>query len=334
MQNNKKTNFALSNLITETMKTRVFVLALISALIMVQGCTKQKVIVPTTGAKVDLTLTIDSPSPATKTTIIRHTEDGKDYFYNRWTANDRMGIYMDNWANGDKPALEMTNTSSSEEKGLFEGLIPQVLDGSHCLYAFYPTWLFEGVQDGHRINMEIPDSQYPGVDTFDPKADIVMGKEYDIVVKTDQPHMTISNMSFSRILATVQVAVYNKATSVDLSKEKIHSISIETFMPGAALTGTIQWNFDNQTITVIDGSSEVEADLTTPVGIDTDEGIFLVVNPVTLAAGSKLVCEIETDKYEITKSTASLPMEVSFKSGKISLLKINITDSDCTFGIK
>lgn len=296
----------------------------------ITSCTapKKDDIVPSTGAKVDLTLKITSVSPSTKTYIKEHTgEDGKSTFGLNWSKGDRLGLFLDSWESGGKPALEMANTAEDGENASFQGLLKDILDGSHTLYTFAPASALNGTEDQNELNFAIPSEQHVPGESFDPAADIVVGKGYNIVVKADNPVAEINNIRFSRILATVMVSVSNKGT-VKLDGESIRKITLTSKMPGAALSGTIQWDYESESISVISADNSVSAELEKTIPLDGTASAYILLNPITLSKGSSLVATLETQKHRITKTIASLPQDLNFPGNNISALKLSITDAD------
>lgn len=295
----------------------------------ITSCTapKKDDIVPSTGAKVDLTLKITSVSPSTKTYIKEHTgEDGKSTFGLNWSKGDRLGLFLDSWESGGKPALEMANTAEDGENASFQGLLKDILDGSHTLYTYAPASALSGTEQGKLI-FEIKPEQFTGGGSFDPSVDIVVGKGYKIVVKADTPVAEINNIRFSRLLATVMVSVSNKGTT-KLDGESIRKITLTSKMPGAALSGTIQWDYESESISVISADNSVSAELEKTIPLDGTASAYILLNPITLSKGSSLVATLETQKHRITKTIASLPQDLNFPGNNISALKLSITDAD------
>ena len=296
----------------------------------ITSCTapKKDDIVPSTGAKVDLTLKITSVSPSTKTSIEEHTgEDGKSTFGLNWSKGDRLGLFLDTWESGGKPALEMANTAEDGENASFQGLLKDILDGSHTLYTYFPASALKGTEGQSKLNFAIPSEQHVSGGSFDPAADIVVGKGYNIVVKADNPVAEINNIRFSRILATVMVSVSNKGTT-KLDGESIRKITLTSKMPGAALSGTIQWGYESESISVISADNSVSAELEKTIPLDGTASAYILLNPITLSKGSSLVATLETQKHRITKTIASLPQDLNFPGNNISALKLSVTDAD------
>ena len=285
------------------------------------SCEKREAWVSSTGAKVDLTLSLVTHSPSTKTTF---EVEGSDT-YVRWTASDKLNVLFDSWKDGAAPILSMPNSSSSTGTGKFEGMALGIPDGSHMVYAFASDSGYELKADT-KIQFNILDTQAPGRNTFDPAADIVVNRRYHLVVKADEDHAIIDDMSFNRIPSTVMVSVYNK-TDKDLSGERISKITLESNAQGLALTGAFIYDFEKGNLKIVSAIPKVTATLSTPLEIGSGDKAYILIAPVTLPEGSTFKVVMETEHYRISK-TVSLPEDMPFSADKVSSLTLNLQDSD------
>ena len=285
------------------------------------SCEKKEGWVSSTGAKVDLTLSFVSHSPSTKTTF--EVEGSGTYV--RWTASDKLNVMFDCWKDGDAPLLSMPNSSSSTETGKFEAMALGIPDGSHIVYAFASNSGYE-LKAHTKIRFNILDAQSPGRETFDPAADIVVNRRYHLVVKADEDHATIDDMSFNRIPSTVMVSVFNKSAK-DLSGETIRKITLESNAQDLALTGSVIYDFEKETLSIVSAIPKVTATLSSPLEIGSGDKTYILIAPVTLPEGSTFKAAMETEHYRITK-TVILPEDMPFNADKVSSLTLNLQDSD------
>lgn len=289
--------------------------------VILTSCGNKEEWIPSTGEKVDLTLSIVSYSPSTKTTL---EDDGSNTFV-RWTASDKLHVIFDSWEDGNAPLFSMSNSSSNTETGKFEGMVRGIPDGSHNVYAFASNSGFVLKAD-RKILLNVPDIQAPVNGAFDPAADIVASHRYHLVVKADEDHVQINDMRFYRLLSTVMVSATNK-TSKDLSGERIKKITLESDAPGIALAGSILYDFDAESSSTVSAISIITATLSSPLEIGSEDKAYLLFAPVTLPKGSTLVATLETEHYRIIK-TVSLPQDMPFNANKMSSLSLNLKDSD------
>ncbi|MBR4735303.1 MAG: hypothetical protein IK052_04345 [Bacteroidales bacterium] len=285
------------------------------------SCGKKEEWVPTTGAKVDLTLSIVSSTPSTKTAF--EAEDGGTFV--RWTAEDKLNVMFDSWNNGDSPLYIMSNSSTGTGSGNFQGMARDIEDGSHNVYAFATNGGFE-LKAPQKVLFNVKDAQNPGKETFDPDADIVTNRCYHLVVKAGIDNATITDMRFHRLLSTVMVGAANK-TSKDLSGETIRKITLESKAQDIALTGSVLYDFESDSFGTESANPKVTANLSSPIAFGAEEKACILIAPVTLPKGSTLVATFETQHYRITK-TVSLPQDMPFHSDKSSNLSLNLQDTD------
>lgn len=166
--------------------------------------------VPTTGANVDIALSEITASPVTKTMLEKESgSDGKLLLYARWVADDRLSVFIDDWDDAKRPDLEMENESGITGTAVFSGVIEDILDGSHKLYAFC-SQSYIGPKSGHKLDFEVPEQQNSGEGVYDQETDIVVNNPYYIVFKADDSEAIIRDMAFTRPLATVFIRVNNK----------------------------------------------------------------------------------------------------------------------------
>lgn len=300
------------------MNSKTIISALFTAAALV-SCEKKDQWVPTSGEKVDLSVSIVSSAPTTKTAL----ESTDSYTYAFWTSSDILNVMFDNWEDGATPLLSLQNTSTSGT-GEFKGMARGVPDGSHYLYAFATNSGFEA-KSPRKVLFNVPEIQAVGHGTFDPHADIVASRRYQILVKADNNHVTINDMPFYRLLSTITVSVGNK-TSDDFSGEKIKTITLESKAQGIALTGSILYDFDSESASTVSAIPKVTANLTSPLAIGNGDKVFILIAPVTLPKGSILIATFETEHYSICK-TITLPQDMPFSPDKLSTLTLNI-DSD------
>lgn len=282
--------------------------------------------VATTGAKLDIALCVVTASPVTKTALVQETGGDRElHLHARWTADDRLGVFIDDWDEATRPELEMDNDSEVTGPASFSGVIKDILDGSHKLYAFCSKSHI-GPKGGHKLDFEVPEQQNSGEGIYDQDADTVVNDPYYIVFKPDDSEATIRDMVFTRPLATVAVQVKNN-TSTDLSAEKIHKITIES-SADIALSGTVQWDYESGSLNILDGKKRVTANLAPPLAIDGVSNAYLLLPPVTLPEGSSLVVTLETEHYKIVKTASGIPAGYIFSGNRLSALLVNLNEAD------
>ena len=299
---------------------RTILSALMIATVALTGCSKNKWW-PSTGAKVELTLTIVSSSPATKTFI----EEKDGHVYARWSTTDKLKVYFDGWQDGEKPLYDMSNTSEDKGNALFQGLAKDVLDGSHNILAISANG-FKEVKAERKVLFELDALQKLELKTVDPMADIVVNRPYQQLVNSTDNSIAINDMRFHRLLSTIKTGVINN-TSKNLSGEKVNTMKLESKASGVTFSGSFIWDFDSESVSIQQGSPVLDAVFSSPLGIDSEDYALLLSLPTTIPSGSTLVATFITDNYRITK-TIQTPQELNLVSNKVVSLTFKLNDSD------
>ncbi len=264
--------------------------------------------------------TIKAKALETKTYI--DYDSGTKTYTPKWKNGNQIGVFFDVWSKDDPISATFNNTAADGEDAVFSGT-GTVKATEQTIYAFYPasSWV-STYSDG--IGMNIPDVQRPTETSFDETADLIVNKPYPITI--DNASVTIDDMQFARILATLKVVVKDGTASSVLASDKISSITLGSDMTSAALTGRIAWKYESETSEMKVSKASVTADLSAnPIAVGNP--IYLLVNPITLTKDSKLNITISTDKHEITKEV-TLPKDMEFLQGGVAVVNITIKDTD------
>lgn len=133
------------------------------------------------------------------------------------------------------------------------------------------------------------------------------------------------------MFSVVKVALNGPAT---LNGEKVQKFSLTapegTVLAGRAAidlsTATIkQWNIENNAVTAIYETDE-------PVfggAAGLENVVWLVVNPVTIASGAKVVLAGETADYTFSKEV-TLSKDLVFPQSKLAVINLTLAEENCT----
>ena len=259
-------------------------------------------------------MTIRAQAPETKTFI---DQTGAKTYQPGWNLGDQLAVFFD--AIDDNIDAVLDNYGDTGKAAEFRGNVT-IENGEHTVYAFYPkTAVFEKGSTDKKVELQVASIQRPLANTFDPDADIAVGKALGINVASKT--VEIDNMVFARPLSTVKVTVTNSNAGVDNS-EKINAIVISA--EGSNLTGTLSWDFESNEAAVATGNSSVTAMLTANP-LDFGTSFFLLVNPTTVKASDTkpLTITIYTDAHKITKTITSLAKDLVFPLAGIAELRIS-----------
>lgn len=257
--------------------------------------------------------------------------------------NNLDGTYTPIWSKGDELAMFVgtidENTkkttgvlSNINEKGKtakFDGTITGV-SAEGTFKSFAPATSFEkGYADG-TIGINLASTQKPSSLTIDEACDILVAKEAAYLADAEG-NVAVNGLYFKRMFSIVKIALNGPAT---LNGEKVQKFSL-TAPEGTVLTGraaidlstaTIkQWNIENNAVTAI-----YEADAPVFGGAAGLENVvWLVVNPVTIASGEKVVLAGETAGYTFSKEV-TLPKDLVFPQSQLAVINLTLDEANFT----
>ncbi len=190
--------------------------------------------------------------------------------------------------------------------------------------------------------------QYPTQTSFDPGADILVGKAQFSVNQISD----VNNVTFKRLFAPVKLIIYDNKNA--LNGEKIHAVSFSLSQAPtntAALVGLTYFSFSDNfdSISILfggDANKDVSgnslnngnknyANSVTALNANgiQKEGdtytIWYMMNPLTIASGTKLTLTVTSDTKTITR-TATIPDGNSIVKDKINKIKFDISGDGYT----
>ncbi len=296
----------------------------IAALAVVASCAKVAEVETNVEPKEENNLvhmTILAQAPETKTFI---DQTGAKTYQPGWNLGDQLAVFFD--AVKDNKDAVLDNYGDTGKAAEFMGDV-NIAKTDHTVYAFYPTTaVFEKGSTDKKVELQVASIQRPLANTFDPDADIAVGKALDINVSSET--VVIDNMVFARPLSTVKVTINNANAGVE-DDETIQGIVI--YAEDSKLTGTLEWDFENEEAQVLAGESSVSAMLKDNP-IDFGTSFFLLVNKtsITPSAEKPLIITIFTNAHTITKTITSLGKDLVFPLGGISELNISTSGATVT----
>ena len=301
------------------MKKIAYILSAIAAVATIGACQPKELAEPVPGARL-VPLTITAEQGSTRTHIEATSEGWQPY----WNEQDSIFVTL---STDLGKAFTFINTTGAGTTGSFSGSI-EAEDGDLTIYAFLPK------KDGRAEEIfkfiTGPEQEIPDLTTFDPARDLLVSDALNVTV-ADGKAVTENKLHFNRVLAIAKVVVADATTGSKLSGKKIQSVKLTA--SGGILSGRVRVNI---TTGAIDGWENNESfnyvtanysgsDWTA----DGSNGVFILVNPVTLASGSTLTLEVETDDDDLLVSrSVSLSSPVQFKTGEIPTLKFSFADAD------
>lgn len=254
------------------------------------------------GNKTILTIKATNPeSVATKTTMSGTTPS--------WLAGDMITVIYKNKSNAVATA-ESTPLGSNSSSASFEA---ELVDANTSIngYAVYPA--NDLAQTLSEAKITIAAEQHPTGTAFDGTSDIMVSEAFT-------PAGTVSTR-FARLGAILRIKINNTT----LNSEKLVSLSVT----GANnLVGDASVRLSDATLTGLSNGIATVTATYAPANqftIGSDNYVYLIVYPQTLASGSTLKIWGQTENHTFTKSIV-LDKNIHLNPGHIIPLTINDTD--------
>ena len=261
-------------------------------------------------------ITVTAGMPDTRTSI---EYDGTAWIPS-WNTGDMLAVMVDDAY--DKP-YGLRNTAENGRTATFSGTLENVTDGEHVLTAWCPKDLKAGRADTKMKYVLATEQTLPSLTSFDPAMDLLVGLPETFTVADG--HANVDGMRFRRVFTVVKVTLKDESTLLAGKKVSRVALTAASTLAGKAnveiTTGEIdRWE---------DPSTTVAGNYAAGFAIDGVNSVYLLVNPVTLAAGSALTLDVTTDDSDLLVSkTVTLPAQVVFAENKVTTLNFTLTDDN------
>ena len=247
----------------------------------------------------------------------------------KWSKGDELAIFVGTIGDKTKPTGVLKNTNATDTKASFGGVVSGIsLEGT--FKSFAPASAFAKSYNSENVGITLAESQNPSRLTIDEACDILVAKEAGYTADATGK-VVVNGLYFKRMFSVVKIALNGPAS---LNGEKVQKFSL-TAPEGTILTGraainlstaTIdKWNIKNNTVTA------TYAESAPAFGDDTRSGnvVWLVVNPVTIASGAKVVLAGETAGYTFSKEV-TLPKDLVFPQSQLAVINLTLDETNCT----
>ena len=223
-----------------------------------------------------------------------------------WSKGDAVGVYVD-----ESKHYKFTNDA---EEATLTTSFTGTTAVANTLFVYYPYTVNGVAEKGAKV--DLPANQEPTATSFDGKADIMLAKP----ITLDEEGKQISDLEFARLGAIVKIVLKDNTSS--LAGQHVSSL---TMTAANNLTGRVYVDVVNQELGELyyGGSKSVTATYAEPLAIDGTNGVYVIVYPQTLAAGSTLSFEASTEGYAISKSI-ELGQDIVLESGKVTTLNVSL----------
>ena len=308
------------------------------------SCNKKEIVDPNDGLqKVNFTLSGKIDPSLTRTYI----EESGDTYLAHWSSesDEHIGLFFDDVVK-DLESVTFDALDISNDIATFYGSAEVTL-GEHTIHPFYPASAFNKTynpgqnESQGKIGLTLNRVQYPVLGSFDPAADILIGKDQDITVN-DADEVMVENIVFTRPMAVLRLHLVAKNNQAKAYGESVTSVEMEVLgqTSNFALTGNLAYTPDNDAISWNTNNASVKAVFDSEHGnvgnasIDTDadlNSVYLVVNPAMISSGT-IKFTIETDDYSginaISRTVTVPEGGMEFLAGKVNEINLTIRDKD------
>ncbi len=247
----------------------------------------------------------------------------------RLTGDELMSLYYYNGERYNASNNDYIKASPTGDPGQYSFTIPAAAEGFTHWYGVMPysKQLNSFNSTGTAVRLHLGPVQFPGANTFDPMADYLVAQPFDVSGTTGADEAVIN--SFKRLFAPLCLAI----TGLE-SGDKIYTATLKLSQEPTGTSALCGYMFlamdDTYAGTYVNGvnaeSNAISAEYADGLAaVDGRWPIWLMVNPITLTAGSgeTLTLSVSTAEKTYTR-TVELPKEVSISNEKLSQIKINI----------
>lgn len=254
-----------------------------------------------------------------------------------WSTGDKIGVIT----NGNTANAEFSSALSGDRKTASFSGTTSLIEGDNTIYAYYPYSTIYATGTKSQMRVVLPTIQHPSLTSFDPAADVLVGKPYIKHVEPDETNITIDNFQFKRLMAVVKIVFKNTGSNLPASDkvEKVTMLAGSEMAQGAAadpaLTGGVNINLEEGSFTMSDASAgNTRKNYVVGLYSSSDNfsidaagtnAAYLLVNPSTLASGSELTFEVITSTKKIIK-TITLSTDITLERGNINEIRVNINN--------
>ena len=314
----------------------VIAFATISSCNKVEEIEKEEVIEENDGLKtVNFTVTGKVEPKLTKTYI----EESAGTYLAHWSdvSDEHLGVVFDA-IDADMSSTTFDAFDITADVATFYGSATISLD-DHTMHPFYPASAFNKTYGTGKIGLNLIREQHPVTGSFDPAADVMIGADQDITV-TDADDILIEDVVLERPMAVLRLHLKAKNSSAKAYGESVTSVEM-TVADGKKLTGAFSYTPGNSELTWNTSNNSVKAVFSAGTGnedqvlIDTDadyNSVYLVINPETLAEGSSITFDIETDVHsginKISRTVTVPAGGMTFLAGRVNEIDLTVRDKD------
>lgn len=314
----------------ETMKRLIKTAAVIAFSLFAASCVKETINEPSKEGRV-YKFIVETKENAAVKSFIDNNFDGT--YTPKWSKDDELAIFVgkiDN--NTNKPTAILKNTNEEGIIAKFEGKITGITETGQ-FKSFAPASAFQAGLNStskSRVGINLASVQKPSRHTIDQSCDVLVAQEASYSATNGE--IRPADLFFKRMFSIVKVNLNGPEL---LNGQKLKEFSItapkDTILTGRAAIDLAKasiekWTVENNVVTALylgtDGPVFGEN------AQNSNNAVWLVVNPTTIKAGVKLTFSGESEDYSFSKEV-TLPKDLSFPESQLAVINLSLTAENC-----
>ena len=311
----------------ETMKSLIKTAAVIAFSLFAASCVKETINEPSKEGRV-YKFIVETKENAAVKSFIDNNFDGT--YTPKWSKDDELAIFVgkiDN--NTNKPTAILKNTNEEGIIAKFEGKITGITETGQFKSFAPASSFYAGFKDG-RVGINLASVQKPSRHTIDQSCDVLVAQEASYSATNGE--IRPADLFFKRMFSIVKVNLNGPEL---LNGQKLKEFSItapkDTILTGRAAIDLAKasiekWTVENNVVTALypgtDGPVFGEN------AQNSNNAVWLVVNPTTIKAGVKLTFSGESEDYSFSKEV-TLPKDLSFPESQLAVINLSLTEENC-----
>lgn len=312
------------------MKRLIKTAAVIAFSLFAASCVKETINEPSKEGRV-YRFIVETKENAAVKSFIDNNFDGT--YTPKWSKDDELAIFVgkiDN--NTKKPTAILKNTNDKGITAKFEGKVTGITQTGQ-FKSFAPASAFHaGLKStsSSLVGINLASVQKPSRHTIDQSCDVLVAQEaaYSVTNGEIRP----ADLFFKRMFSIVKVNLNGPEL---LNGQKLKEFSItapkDTILAGRAAIDLAKasiekWNIKDNVVTALylgtDGPVFGEN------AQNSNNAVWLVVNPTTIKAGVKLTFSGESEDYSFSKEV-TLTKDLSFPESQLAVINLSLTAENC-----
>lgn len=314
----------------EIMKRLIKTAAVIAFSLFAASCVKETINEPSKEGRA-YRFIVETKENAAVKSFIDNNFDGT--YTPKWSKDDELAIFVGKIdANTKKPTTILKNTNDEGITAKFEGKVTGITQTGQ-FKSFAPASAFQaGLKSTSNslVGINLASVQKPSRHTIDQSCDVLVAQEaaYSVTNGEIRP----ADLFFKRMFSIVKVNLNGPEL---LNGQKLKEFSItapkDTILAGRAAIDLAKasiekWNIKDNVVTALylgtDGPVFGEN------APNSNNSVWLVVNPTTIKAGVKLTFSGESEDYSFSKEV-TLTKDLSFPESQLAVINLSLAAENC-----